>query len=354
MKASKVAIMAVCLLPFLSCNRSLEPRIDGLFTKVISPHSPGAAVTIVHHDQIVHAAAFGTRDVRSGEPITLTTNFRLASLTKQFTAMAVLILMERGALGYDDPLTVFSPEFPDYGRVITVHHLLTHTSGLKDYEGLIPAETTVPLKDRDVLTLLTKEVEGDFPPGSRYHYSNSGYALLALIVEQVSGLTFADFLRTTIFSPLDMTATVAFEKGISTVPERAFGHTKIEEGFSLTDQSITSSVLGDGGIYSSVTDLMKWDRALYSDQLVTRETMETAFRSHVDGEDRGGYGYGWFVRPKQGRKLLWHHGSTIGFRTAILRIPEIQLTVIVLANRNDIDAEDTAHKIMDWTLKAFY
>ncbi|UCH61948.1 MAG: beta-lactamase family protein [Fidelibacterota bacterium] len=354
MKAKRVAIVAVLLLPFLSCDRSLGPRIDSLFTRVIAPHSPGAAVAIVHHDQVVHAAAFGTRDVRSGEPITLTTNFRLASLTKQFTAMAVMILEERGVLGYDDPLTAFFPEFPDYGRVITVHHLLTHTSGLKDYEDLIPAETTVPLKDRDVLTLLTREAEGDFPPGTRYHYSNSGYALLALIVEQVSGLTFADFLRTTIFSPLDMTATVAFEKGISTVPERAFGHTRTEEDFSSTDQSITSSVLGDGGIYSSVTDLMKWDRALYSDQLVTRETMETAFSSHADGEDRGQYGYGWFVRSEQSRKLLWHYGSTIGFRTAILRIPEIQLTVIVLANRNDIDAENTAHKILDWTLKAFY
>jgi CubicO group peptidase (beta-lactamase class C family) len=224
---------------------------------------------------------------------------------------------------------------------------------LKDYEDLIPPETIIPLKDRDVLALLVKEQEGDFPPGSRYRYSNSGYALLALIVEQVSGQTFADFLRNSIFNPSDMAGTVAFEKGISTVSERAFGHSLTDSGFASTDQSITSSVLGDGGIYSSLTDLAKWARALDKHTLVSLQTMESIFHPHVNTDEGAAYGYGWFIGTWRGRRMVWHHGSTIGFRTAILRIPDLQLSVIVLANRSDFDAGKFARKVLRWAIREY-
>ncbi|MFC1483960.1 serine hydrolase domain-containing protein [Candidatus Neomarinimicrobiota bacterium] len=349
----RLAFIVTTLFLAMSCDRSTDSRIHRLFTRTITSISPGAVVAVLFQDSVVHAASFGIRDIRSGESNTPTTNFRLASVTKQFTAMATMILVERGRVGRDEPITDFFPEFPEYGRKITVHHLLTHSSGLKDYEDLIPPETLVPLKDRDVLALLVQEREGDFPPGNLYRYSNSGYALLALIVEQVSGRTFADFLHENIFTPLDMSTTVAFEKGISTVPERAFGHTLTDSGFISTDQSITSSVLGDGGIYSSVIDLAKWDRALHAHQLVSEATMETIFHPHVDTDDGNEYGYGWFIGEWSGRKMIWHHGSTIGFRTAILRIPDIQLTVIVLTNRNDIDVGKYARKVLHWAFRDY-
>jgi CubicO group peptidase (beta-lactamase class C family) len=149
-----------------------------------------------------------------------------------------------------------------------------------------------------------------------------------------------------------MTGTVAYEQGISTVPERAYGHSRTEDGFTLTDQSLTSSVLGDGGIYSSITDLLKWDQALYSNQLVSERSLEQAFRSHVGTDEGTGYGYGWFVDTvEHNRKMVWHWGSTVGFRTAILRIPQMQLTVIVLANRSDLDVRGYAREIMDWAVR---
>jgi CubicO group peptidase (beta-lactamase class C family) len=349
----RLALIVTTLFLGMSCDRSLDSRIYRLFTRTVTTDSPGAVVAVLHQASVVHAASFGIRDIRSGESITPTANFRLASVTKQFTAMAAMILVERDRIGLDESITDFFPEFPEYGQPITVHHLLTHTSGLKDYEDLIPPETVVPLKDRDVLALLVQEREGDFPPGSLYRYSNSGYALLALIVEQASGRTFADFLSENIFTPLDMNATIAFEKGISTVPERAFGHTLTDSGYTSTDQSITSSVLGDGGIYSSVIDLAKWDRALYAHQLVSEPTMETIFHPHVDTDGGGKYGYGWFIGECSGRKLVWHHGSTVGFRTAILRIPDIQLTVLVLTNRNDIDVGKYARKVLRWAFREY-
>jgi CubicO group peptidase (beta-lactamase class C family) len=350
----RLVLIVAMLFIATSCDRTLDSRINRLFTRTITTDSPGAVVAVLHQDSVVHTASFGIGDIRSQEHITPTTNFRLASVTKQFTAMAAMILVERGQVGLDEPITAFFPEFPEYGGKITVHHLLTHSSGLKDYENLIPPETLIPLKDRDVLALLVQEQEGDFPPGSRYSYSNSGYALLALIVEQASGQTFADFLHGNIFTPLDMNATVAFEKGISTIPERAFGHAVTDSGFTSTDQSITSSVLGDGGIYSSVIDLAKWDRALHANQLVSDSTMETIFHPHVDTENGTNYGYGWFIGEWSGRKLVWHHGSTVGFRTAILRIPDIQLTVIVLANRNDIDVGKYARKVLRWAFREYF
>ena len=351
--ALQVAILISCLFLTSCSDRPIDARINRLFTAAIPPDSPGAAVTVLHQGSAVYTAAFGIRDIRIPDSNTPTTNFRLASVTKQFTAMAAMILVDKGLIGVDNPITKFLTEFPAYGQEITVHHLLTHTSGLKDYEDLIPPDTTIPLKDRDVLSLLVKEQEGDFPPGSRYRYSNSGYALLALIVEQVSGQSFADFLYENIFCPLDMTGTVAFEKGVSTVPERAFGHSLTDSGFASTDQSITSSVLGDGGIYSSLTDLAKWDRAICKGGLVSLPMMESIFRPHVNTEEGAAYGYGWFIGNWRGRKMVWHHGSTIGFRTAILRIPDLKLSVIVLANRNDLEAGKYARKVLRWAYREF-
>src|ERR1051325_4820515 len=162
--------------------------------------------------------------------------------------MAIMMLSDRKLLSYDDPLTKFFPDFPPYGKQITVRHLLTHTAGMLAYEDLIPAGTVLLLKDRDVLNLLASQDHTYFAPGSEYRYSNSGYAHPALIVESVSGMRFAQFLRKNIFDPLDMNGSVAYEKGISTVARRAFGYTAKGKSFQATDQSLTSSVLGDGGI----------------------------------------------------------------------------------------------------------
>ena len=207
-------------------------------------------------------------------PVTPSSIFQVGSIAKQFTAMCVMILKEQGKLDYDQTLKDFFSEFPDYGSEITIRHLLNHTSGLIDYESLIPDTTTIQVLDKGVLSMMMDQDSTYFPPGTQYRYSNSGYAVLAMIIETISGQSFAEFLKQNIFKPLEMTNTVAYEKGISEVKYRAYGYANENGKLVLKDQSLTSAVLGDGGIYSSIDDLFKWDQALYTDKLVSFATLE--------------------------------------------------------------------------------
>jgi CubicO group peptidase (beta-lactamase class C family) len=273
-----------------------------------------------------------------------------------------MLLARDGKLHYDDHLTDFFPEFPAYGKSITVRNLLNHTSGLPDYEELLmqqypdtPPEKIPQILDAGVLKLLEQQTSGNFAPGSRWEYSNSGYAVLAMIVEKVSGKSFGQFLQERIFTPLQMKNTVAYEKPKNEVAHRAYGHSKQKGGWHETDQSPTSAVLGDGGIYSSLDDLEKWDRALRDHTLLSAVEMEPALTpvqptggpaKFSDGPTVN-YGFGWFLDPYRGHRRMSHDGETIGFRTTIQRFPDDQLTIIVLANRVDINPEELALKVAD-------
>jgi CubicO group peptidase (beta-lactamase class C family) len=278
-----------------------------------------ASVLVMRGEDVVFRKSYGAG-------ATPESNYRLASMSKQFTAMAVLTLAHEHKLSLDDRITRFFPEFPELG--ITVRQMLTHTSGLVDYEDVIPAGTTIPLKDFDVLWLLQQQNRTLFPPGSKWQYSNSGYALLALIVEKVSGQTYPHFLHATLFEPAGMKHTLAYEKGISTVEKRMYGQP--------ADQSLTSAVLGDGGIYSSVDDLAHWYAWLDHNPLYAEATVP---RVRADQTGAAGpppsYGYGWFIGTQRGERAIWHTGESIGFRNAVLRLPDEHLTVIVLTNRNE-------------------
>ena len=316
-----------------------EARVDALL-RPYQGNVPGAAVMVIHKNQIAFLKTYGMADVTGGCPVTAQTNFRLASITKQFTAMSIMILKERGKLDYSTTLTEIFPDFPAYGKKITIRHLLQHTSGLIDYEDLIPDTTTRQVLDRDVLSMMQALDSTYFPPGSAFRYSNSGYAVLAQVVERLSGKSFATFLRDEIFSPLRMSNTVAYEKGISEVPERAWGYHLNGDSITFSDQSLTSAVLGDGGIYSSVADLYHWDQMLYNRKLVSRRTLRTAFTPGLEN-----YGFGWYCDKFQGRCRLYHTGSTCGFRNTLMRLPEAKLTVIILTNRREPDVLGLAEQI---------
>lgn len=310
---------------------------------------------VIRQGQVDDAHAFGLANLETGAATTPLTNYRLASVSKQFTATAILLLAQRGQLALNNTLPRFFPAFPAYGRTITLHHLLTHTAGLPDYEDLIPPTTQTPLKDQDVLTLLQQQTAGYFAPGSAFRYSNSGYALLALVVEHVSGRSFADFLARNIFQPLGMTGTVAWEEGISQVQRRAFGYHVAANGFVRRDQSLTSSVLGDGGIYSSAADLARWDLALSTDQLLHVSFRAAAWKPQAWVENgRLAYGYGWFIEQVDRRPCYWHFGSTTGFRTAVERYPTEDLTIIVLLNRDEPDGQEMlAHTLARQTANLY-
>jgi CubicO group peptidase (beta-lactamase class C family) len=317
-----------------------------------SPNAPGATVLVMKNDSIVFKKAYGLANLEERTPVTTTTNFRLASLTKQFTAMCIMMLAERRQLSYEDSVARFFPDFPTYAKAITVRHLLTHTSGLVDYESLIPDSQTVQVLDRDCLELMKKVDSLYFPVGTKYQYSNTGYAILALIVEKVSGKRFAAFLKENIFDKVEMATTVAFENGISTVANRAYGYSKKDGQWILTDQSVTSAVLGDGGIYSNLEEMAQWASSLLHYILISPATQRVAW---TDGELNDGtpidYGFGWHIETYRNIRHPYHGGSTIGFRNAMQLFPEQRLIVIILTNRNEGEPSDQAHKIADLYLE---
>jgi len=343
-----------------------------IFAGIVKPGEPGLAVLVKKDGRVVFERGYGVKQLRTGSKIDTKTNFRLASVTKQFTAMAVMLLVHDKKLSYETTVWEIFPKFPEYGKKITVRQLLNHTSGLPDYEDLMDAAEKAKgpiwspekqIQDAEVLTLLEGATKGKFAPGTRWDYSNSGYVLLGAIVTQVSGKAFGEFLQERIFAPLKMSGTAAYQEDKNTVPNRAYGHTKDSNGFKQTDQSSTSATLGDGGVYSNLGDLSKWDDGLRSHALLSAEEMEPALQlARFGGAEnavlpddapaglRGvpvEYGFGWFLDPYKSHERMWHYGDTMGFKTAVQRFTKDGLTVIVLCNRTDLDPGALAMRAAD-------
>jgi CubicO group peptidase (beta-lactamase class C family) len=350
---------------------AVEHQLDALFLQVTAPEDPGCAVLVKHGGLNILEKGYGVRELRSPSKIDPRTNFRLASFTKQFTALAVMLLIHEGKLRYGESLAEIFPEFPAYGKSITIRNLLNHTSGLPDYEELMEKEEKAKgpiwspehqIQDAEVLTLLEQQSSGKFPSGTSWAYSNSGYVVLGLIIAKTSGLPYRDFLQKRIFAPVGMRHSIVYQKGINEVPDRAFGHSKEGGQFVETDQSATSATLGDGAVYSNLQDLSKWDDALENHLLLSEKEMAPALTpatladgsaTHwpTSGGDDGtfagkpvSYGFGWFLDSWEGHARMYHTGGTRGFRTVIERFTKNGLTIVVLANRLDLEPEALAEK----------
>lgn len=358
---------------------SVDKKLDELLSAVTSPDAPGLAALVRQNGKTVFERGYGVGDLRSGVRLDARTNFRLASFTKQFTAMAIMLLVHDGKLRYDESLTEVFPDFPDYGKTITVRNLLNHVSGLPDYEELMEAAEKASgsmwspekqIQDEEVLKLLETDQSGKFAPGTSWSYSNSGYVVLGLVVAKTSGKAYGEFLHERIFAPLKMNHTIVYQKGKNEVANRAFGHSKENDLFKETDQSSTSATLGDGGIYSNLEDLAKWDDALRNHTLLSEKEMRPALtpvklndgsEPHWPTQPNGdnlhpgkpvSYGFGWFLDPYNGHARMWHTGSTMGFRTVIERFLGENLTIIILSNRTDLDPEKLSLQAADLFLPA--
>jgi CubicO group peptidase (beta-lactamase class C family) len=360
-----MASAALCLCPGEAATTT--SKLDAIFTPLANSRSPGLAVLVQKDGRTLFRKGFGVGNLRTLERIDANTNFRLASCTKQFTAMAIMLLVHDGKLRYDEKLAGMFPDFPGYGRDIAIRHLLTHTSGLPDYEDLMPPTWTASQQIHydNVLALLKHQTDAKFPPGASWSYSNSAYVVLGLVVAKVSGMPFDQFLHTRIFEPLQMKNTMAYVSGKNSPPHRAYGHTKEKDAFVESDQSPTSATLGDGGIYSNLVDLQKWDTALRNNVLLSRAEMQPGLLAVTladgsaphwpaqpgdDNLDPGqpvSYGFGWFLDPYKGRARMWHFGATQGFRTVIQRFTKENLTVIILSNRTDLDPAALASRVAD-------
>ena len=377
-KVLGLILMLMGVGPFLDtavAQQQLTPQqLETVFAGEIHPGEPGLAVLVKKDGRVVFEKGYGLRKLGADEAITPETDFRLASFTKQFTAMAIMLLVHDGKLQYDATLTELFPAFPAYGKTITVRNLLTHTGGLPDYEDLMDKEEKAhgprwtaehQIQDEEVLALLEKETRGKFAPGASWAYSNSGYVVLGLVVAKVSGTSYAEFLQQRIFAPLGMKETVVYQKGKNEIRNRAFGHSLENGKLVVTDQSSTSATLGDGGVYSNLEDLSKWDDALANHTLLSAQEMRPALTPVKLADSREphwpakpdddnlapgqpvSYGFGWFLDPWRGHPRMWHGGSTLGFRTIIDRYTTDHLTIVILCNRTDLDPTKLALQIAD-------
>lgn len=324
------------------CSLNSDTEVDNLFKDYRAAGKPGASVMVIKEGDPVLIRTYGLASLEGQEPVRTFTNFRLASVTKQFTATAVLMLVAEGKLALDESIRQYFPEFPAFTGEITIRQLLQHTSGIEDYEPIYGDAYPEQILDRGVVEIISLTEGTYFPPGTEYRYSNSGYAILAILVEDVSGQSFPKFLNQRIFAPLGMVNTVAYRRGENDVPNRALGYTVDGDLVEETDQSAWSAVVGDGGIYSSLEDLFLWDQALYDNDLLPAELWAAAW---TPGKED--YGFGWRIDDYKGHRRLHHSGSTSGFRNFMQRFPEEELTVIVLTNRAGPDVAPLAEQIAD-------
>lgn len=284
---------------------------------------------IAENGRVIYTGAFGLANKETDEPLNTESAFYLASVSKQLTAMAIMILETQGKLSFEDKLSKFFPEFPDYADKISIDHLLTHTSGIPDYFSL--GIYKPDLTNKDVLETLIKQKHLEFEPGEKYSYSNGGYVLLSLIVEQASDEPFHAFLKKNVFEPLGMERSLVFDESKPHIVNRAAGYSG--DGKRADYEILTT---GDGGIYSTVEDLYKWDRALYSNKLISNKDLQKAFTPRVLTNGRStNYGYGWMIKSRSQEKTVFHGGSLSGYRTFIERQLESENTIIVLSNGGD-------------------
>ncbi len=330
----------------------IPDSINQILTPYQNGKCPGCAVLVSKNGIPIYKRTFGYADLENDITVTEMTNFRIASITKQFTAAAIMILIQDGLLTLETKMTIILTEIPAYANEITIRQLLSHTSGLLDYDKNLPIEyASRQLYDEVILEIMTKQNSLETPPGNTFAYNNGAYCLLRIIVERISGQSFDGFLKKHIFEPLGMSHSMVNDEGVTTIPDRAYGYTYKDSSWIKTDQNQTSTTIGDGGIYSSLYDLTLWEQSLSTDKILSKETRDLMFIEHVAVSKKGEnefYGFGFFIKKHKGEIIIYHTGSSIGFKTCIYRIPaRNNITVIFLSNRTDGETLAICEKIID-------
>jgi len=322
-------------------------EIDQIVRQEIELEGPGVAIAVVRDGQPVHVEGYGLANLEWQCPISSTTVFRLASISKQFTATAILLLERQGKLRLDDPITTYLPDYPTHGRLITITHLLTHTSGIKRYTSLDNFLSEIAKKDLSPEDLLAyfKDLPLEFEPGTRFLYNNSGYHLLGLIIEKVAAMSYEQFIQQHIFQPLGMNHSYYMHNS-TIIPQRASGYEKTAQGYRQADYLNMMMVYAAGALGSTVEDMIRWDAALREERILDRAAQELMYTpvQLVDGHTEE-YGFGFHVTTYKGHRLVGHGGGIPGFHTFIARFIEDQAMIVVLANLSAIPVEKITRKV---------
>ena len=317
-------------------------QVDELLAPMTKGDSPGAAVMVIRDGRVLHSKGYGFANRETKESFRPDTPSLIGSVSKQFTAMAIMMLAEQGKLGYDDPLSKFFPDFPPYSQKITIRHLLNHTSGLPIFDELMSPKHGMR-KDstaKDMLKLLSRQQELRFAPGDKWEYNNGGYVLLSHIIEKASGKDYAQFMQENIFQLLGMNNSfVSYDEARLKTARRAIGYYKEWYGLKVSDFLAPLKLYnGAGSLFSTVEDLYKWDQALYTEKLVKPSTLKQAFmRGKLNNGTNVYYSFGWELYRYKGVEYMIHPGGWGGFKSFILRFPEQRFTVIALSNSGQFD-----------------
>ncbi len=310
----------------------LETRADALLDRFVQPGEPGAAVAVLRDGAFVLRKGYGMAQIEWSNAMTPDAVFRICSLTKQFTAVAVMMLAQRGLIDIDAPLERYLPDWPARGRVVSVRRLLNHTSGVWRHDSELPERTKRSNPTVEEVLALVHDRPFEFEPGERYVYNNSGYLLLGAVIEAVSGLAWDAFLKREVFDPLGMADTGVLRHGTVT-PRRAQGYIKGRGGFHNARLDAMNWSGAAGALGSTLNDLAKWDRALRAHRLLTPATFEAMLApTRLNDGSLYPYGFGWGTAQFQGRRVYHHTGGISGFACQMLAFRDQDLTTIVLSN----------------------
>lgn len=340
---SSTAILSACLI-FLSTSLAAAqttPTSDSVDEYVNAEmrrqHIPGLSLLVSKNGKIIRAEGFGLSNVELQVPVKPETVFQSGSVGKQFTATAVMMLVEEGKVKLDDPLTKYFKDAPATWNAVTVRELLSHTGGFGDYPKNFNFR-----KDwtEDELVKLAGSLPLAYPPGTKWEYSNLGFLTLGILIHRVTGEFYGDFLQQQIFGPLQMNSTRIISEA-DIVPNRAAGY-RLVKGSLKNQEWVAPKVntTADGSLYFTTLDLAKWDAALYTEKLLKRSSLDqmwTVANLKNGQPNKGDYGFGWFIEQRKGHRCIHHDGAWQGFETAIDRYVDDQLTVVALTNLADAE-----------------
>lgn len=351
----RVAVTA-CVLALL-CLSALptraEPVDDFVRAEMAKRHVPGVSVAVVRDGKVLLAKGYGVANAEHSVPATENTVYQLASVTKQFTATAVLMLVQENKIGLDDKISKYLNSLPAAWGAVTVRQLLNHTSGIKSYTS-VPDFFKTARKDytKEELLKLVADAPPDFAPGEKWSYNNTGYFLLGMLIEKVSGKEYGAFLNERIFGPLGMTSTRVNDLS-EVIKNRASGYTWENGALRNGEYVSPTQPYAAGALVSTVADMAKWDAALYTDKLLKRAALDQMWTAaKLNDGAAANYGFGWSVDTYRTRRLISHGGGIPGFNTSISRFVDDKLTVIVLANSDTADADSLANAIAAFYIPA--
>lgn len=319
-------------------------RIDELLVDYIRNEeiTPGISLALIKNGKCIYKKSHGFANLENRIEINSKTAFYIASLSKSFTAAAIMLLHEKGKLDLSDKIRTYFIDLPDYCGDIKIKNLINHTSGLKDYFSSYfnNKKNINHITNNDVYNFILKETSPDFPVGDKFEYSNTGYVLLSLLIEKVSGQSFSDFLKENFFIPLGMKNTYVFTENMPIIPNRAYGYEQIKDEYFCYDYYVLTT--GDGGIYSCIDDLILWVQAFDNGNIFTKQIIETIFSEEKlnDGTPCI-YSFGWFTLVKDDKKVVFHTGQLGGFTNIMIKLPENNFSIIILTNY----FRDSFHKI---------